>query len=370
MTVPKVHLLTVEKGADVRTSAYKLLESVEEFSAISISGKKVLLKPNFVAPFEMAVTGFDIIAATADFIRSRGGTPFIAESSGFEFNSEETFKILGVYEFGKNENIEIINLDHSDFRSVKTGDPAFPTLLIAEEVFKADLIFNLPRLKRHSLTDVTFSVKNLMGLIHRDTRRIFHAKNIDHGIAVLNQRISPSMTMVDGIHTLTRAVYGKEQYQGLIIAGTDPLSVDKACCKILGVNSSDISHLAELDSDEHSFQLIGEYSLTDSWKPKEKKIYKAIFKTAYMIDKMLSSLSFKQSIIPQLHWYLGIRPAVGNADKKALEKGAQICPVNAIDAKNRKIIKSKCINIRCLKCIDIKPEGSFITKKGFTRIDG
>ena len=51
--------------------------------------------------------------------RNAGGVPVVAESSGYEFDTEKTFKILGVRSFLTKRNVEVINLDEHDFEFLK-----------------------------------------------------------------------------------------------------------------------------------------------------------------------------------------------------------------------------------------------------------
>ncbi len=365
----KAFIGDLKNNDNILNAVSGFLNSVPCFSDIAMSGKKVLLKPNFVAPFTEAVTDFRIIEATAGFVRAKGGTPFIAESSGFEFSTEKTFSILGVEEYFGKLGIETVNIDTEEFIPVQTEDRTFPVIKLARRAVEADLIFNLPRIKRHSLTVATLSSKNLMGLIHRDTRRLFHSRDIERGIAVLTKAVKSNMILADGLYTLSKAVYGDSQFRGAIIAGTDSAAVDKACCTVLGIDSQCVGHLRKLTDPSAPYETeVKPDPNCPVDSPKAGFLYKLLFKAAFLFDRILAAAGNKKSIIPLLHWYFGIRPAIGNADCEALKRAAEICPVKAIDVTGRKIIRERCMMVRCLRCAKVEPAGSFIIRKGFRKL--
>ena len=228
-----VHTTTVDENHDLKQTVLGFLDGCEAIGDLDFRGKHVLLKPNLVAPVEKAVTSCSIISAAAAFVRQKGGYPFLAEGAGYEFDTEKTFRILKIDELGKTEGFEVVNLEKGRFVETRTGDRTFPVIQLASAARDADMIFNLPKLKRHSLTKVTFAAKNLMGLISGDTRRLLHSRNIEHGIRVLANTIKSDVILVDALHTNTKAVYGQTAYKGLLVAGTDTMAVDAVCCEVI-----------------------------------------------------------------------------------------------------------------------------------------
>ena len=174
-------------------------------------GASVLLKPNFVAPFKKAVTDLEIIKSVVREVKSAGGVPVIAESSGYEFDTEYTLRLLGVYDMAEELDVEVINLDHSPYKRVPVNNGYIKHYEIAEVALTSDAIINLPRLKQHSQTSITCGMKNLFGLLSRNSRAQIHTVNLDRGIVELNRIIKPVLTIVDASAVLERAVFGKEK---------------------------------------------------------------------------------------------------------------------------------------------------------------
>ena len=96
-----------------------LLAPLGGLEAFVKPGEKVLIKPNLVAPFLHAVTDLNLLSIIVKKIFECGGIPIIGESSGFEFNTEKTFSILGVYELAKKLKVKFINFDKEAFVEIR-----------------------------------------------------------------------------------------------------------------------------------------------------------------------------------------------------------------------------------------------------------
>jgi uncharacterized protein (DUF362 family) len=99
---------------------------------------------------------------------------------------------------------------------------------IAQVVLKADVFINLPTAKAHSATEVSFGLKNLMGVIW--DRQTFHNDMDVHvGIADLATAVRPHLTILDAMRILKTqgpAGPGDVKSFGGVVVGCDPVAVD------------------------------------------------------------------------------------------------------------------------------------------------
>jgi uncharacterized protein (DUF362 family)/NAD-dependent dihydropyrimidine dehydrogenase PreA subunit len=366
----KVVAIQTENNDKLIEKAYNELIEQYNFSYIIKQGDFVLIKPNLVAPFEKATTDARLLELMIKTIVSFGGKPIIAESSGFEFSTEITFKMLRVDQLCKKYNVPLVNLDLEEFVSLPSGNQRVPEYLIPKLVLDVQKIINMPRLKGHSLTKVTFAVKNLFGLLHRTTRRKIHATDLELGIAKLAPLVQVDFVLVDGLWSLGKAVYSDSSYQGILIAGTNIVNVDIVCCKLFGMPYQQIPHINMLCGNEKNIQYV---ELGDiSYNPKNLSVKSQHFinqnkryKVIYTIDLFYSFL-FKKSIIPFFHYFFGIRPCIIKKICRECGRCMEICPTGAI--KNKRISIRLCMNVRCFHCIDICKENA-IVKRGFHNND-
>ncbi len=331
-------------------------------------GDRVLLKPNWVAPFPQAVTDWTVILVVAEAVRAAGGVPFLGESSGFEFNTAATLRALGLYECAAAAGLELLNLDDGPFVAVATD--AGP-IEIARAALEADAIVNLPRLKRHSLTDVTAAQKNLLGLVSRDGRRRLHARDIDRGIVALNGVLRPRLHLLDGRLCLSRAVYGQAENLDLLLASDDPLALDCLGARLLGQEPHAVRYLRlalqARAGGAAPYQVLGdpcdECSIPAGRKP--GRWYARLFQLIYGLDLLVSPL-LRSSLIPYIHYWLGIRPHLVRSRCTRCGICIVVCPVQAIQLPTARISARRCMQLRCLRCVDACPEEA-IEVRGWRR---
>jgi len=148
------------------------------------SGDLVLIKPNFVAPLPEATTDISFIDFFIRKIREISAIPIVGETSGYEFDTKLTLDILGVPSFLQKRDVEMVIFEETDFQRIELGH-GLPTVEVADVGLRAQLIINLPVLKLHPITKVTRAVKNLFGLLNRDSRRALHCHRLHDGVPSL-----------------------------------------------------------------------------------------------------------------------------------------------------------------------------------------
>ena len=371
----KIFYIGDESNISIEEKVKKILLALGNLHRLISPGSSVLIKPNFVAPFPPATTSFEVLEAIISEVRNCKGEPVMAESSGFEFDTETTFRILGAYEFAKRNNVNLINIDKNSFTKVKLKCGFISEVEVSELVQQADVIINVPKLKRHSLTKVSIGVKNLFGLLSRESRRKIHAIDLERGIFELSQVIKPDLVIVDGSTVSSRAVYGEHVDMGMIIGGTDCYSVDMFCCRFLQADYRKVGHLKiALDKGivKENFKIVNPiYNrleeatlalLTVQLDSLAQKLHRLIYKLVYAFDIAYSKLFRGRSIIAFMHFYFGIRPYIDK--RKCTDCGdcVPICPVNAIKIPERRIDVKKCMPVRCMKCISACPENVISTR--------
>lgn len=362
---------------DLQQRVNSLLEPLGGMEKFIKKGEMVLIKPNLVAPFHHAVTDFELIRVVINEIIECGGIPLIGESAGFEFNSETTFDILGIKELAEQLKVEFVNFDNEEYVEIKLDLANGRKVKIPKVVLESDKIINMPKLKRHSLTKATIGIKNLFGMLDYPSRRRLHAFGLESGIFALGQSIVPSLVIVDGSIVTERAVYGKQKRMNLLAASKNITAMDVFCCQYLDLNWEDVDHIklsVEKEQLDLKFETINvsdklndndeiskPYSIPKHLKWNDsllKKIHRFGYKVIYFFDLIFNHFVTHYSIIPVLHYYLGIRPVFQPRRCNDCGKCLPICPVDAIDIANHRILAKRCMPVRCLECIPVCPENA------------
>lgn len=333
-------------------------------------GWTVLIKPNFVAPVPAAVTNLDVLAAVVQEVVDAGATPIVGDCPGFEYDSFTTFDILGTNELSRQLGVEVVNFEEDSYIEVPFDHPKVKRVKVAAAAVESEAIINVPKMKCHKLTDVSLTIKNCFGMLHKGSRREIHAKGLDAGIAALYKLFRPALSVMEGlVIPVSGAVYGEYMSIGVITASTDMLSLDLVASKLLGFERSDVKHI-KLAAGARAplIDIIGDeiepVDVTGGKSKFRKNLYRHLYASVYASDHYLSRLGVK-SLIPWFHSRLGIRPVIDWSRCSYCDACVTACPVNAIDLEYRKLDYDQCSKARCLMCMGVCPNGAIAIKQAF-----
>jgi len=114
----------------------------------------------------------------------------------------------------------------------------------------ADVVINVPVLKNHSSTDMTASMKNLMGVVW--DRYAWHRMNLNQCIADFASFRKPDLTVIDAYNVMTKngprgySTSDIKKYRYLFIS-TDQVAADAASAMVLAGTDSRISKPGDVD---------------------------------------------------------------------------------------------------------------------------
>lgn len=234
------------------------LEAINAWEAFR-PGMSVLIKPNAVmaGSAKIACTGITtspvIVGEVVRLVREKGaGDVVIAEGSvelpTLKLDTAAAFKWSGIQAVAERESVPLIDLNQGPYRTFTLSDGT--AVEIAQAVFEADLVINLPVLKTHNQTVTTICLKNLKGCLSTDSKKKCHIEtNLDRAIAELNQLVPCHLNLVDAL-TATEAgptPTGKADQvreMGLLMAGKDRLQCDVVGSNLLGYPAENVPHIA------------------------------------------------------------------------------------------------------------------------------
>jgi uncharacterized protein (DUF362 family) len=217
----------------------------------------IMLKPNLVTPQPPPVTtSADCCRAVIEYLHSwTDADIIIAEGTGDpSFSTSDVFKKLGYRKLADETGVELIDLNTVPLKKLTRNDcPRFPVMYLPEIAFEY-FIISLPVLKAHSLSDVTGSLKNMMGFAppaHYSgaqgiwNKAEFH-NDIHQAIIDLNRYRQADLTLLDASIGLADYHLGGRTCDppvNQLVAGFDPQAVDRKAAELLGLDWLGIPHL-------------------------------------------------------------------------------------------------------------------------------
>lgn len=236
-------------GADpyeITVQSVKLLGGMNRFVR---KGDTVVVKPNIGwnrAPEYAANTNPRVVAAIVDMAIAAGAKKVRVFDNTCN-SAKMCYANSGIAEAARGAGAEVIY--PASWKYVPGAFPkgsAMDGWLINRDAVECDCFINVPVAKHHSLTGLTLSIKNLMGICG-GARGIMHW-NIDQKLAELASFIKPDLTIIDAYRVLLRNGPSGGNLEDVllvktVIASADPVLADSRGAELMKRKGSDIGHI-------------------------------------------------------------------------------------------------------------------------------
>jgi uncharacterized protein (DUF362 family) len=246
-----LHDLVVTKGDDPGLITRKAIEGLGGMEKFVRKGATVVIKPNIAwdrSPELAANTNPEVVAALVQMCYEAGAR----RVNVFDIpcnSAERCYENSGIRKAALEKGAKVYFCDSWNFvkasfsyKSPMEGWPIF------RDAIECDTFINCPVLKHHGLTELTLSMKNMMGVCGGN-RGIIHI-DIARKLVDITDFISPDLTIIDAYRILTRhgpsGGYLKDvQLAKTVIAGTDPTLTDAYAARFSGKDPMTISYIKE-----------------------------------------------------------------------------------------------------------------------------
>ena len=196
----------------------------------------VLIKPNLVnaSPFPIT-TAPACVEAVIEYVRSCStATIVIGEGCGdASLETAEVFERLGYQKLAQRHAVSLVDLNHAPLARLQRQDCSiFPEMYLPEDALSCYLI-SVPVLKAHSFSQITGTLKNMMGLAPPRyysgqfgtwKKAVFH-RNMHQSIVELNRYRTPDLSLMDATVGMPDYHLGGRHCEpplGKLLAGVDP----------------------------------------------------------------------------------------------------------------------------------------------------
>jgi len=248
--VPKKKIiLSAVKGKDHRNVVREAVRALGGMSEFVKKGSIVVVKPNMSwdrTPGQAANTNPVIVEEVVRMCIEAGASK-VKVFDRCCSNAARAYKNSGVADAARKAGADVFHLD--DWNFVKASfsyESPMHDWPVYRDAITADCFINLPVLKHHSLTGLTLSMKNLMGVLGGDRGRIHW--NISKKLAHITDFISPDLNIMDATRVLARNGPSGGSPEDVkiydtVIAGTDPVLVDSESARLVGYAPLDIGYI-------------------------------------------------------------------------------------------------------------------------------
>jgi len=208
-------------------------------------GMTVLIKPNILGSYKpnrqkAITTNPALVEAVCKILKKNKCKIYIGESSFM--NTDTAYQSSGIDKVAKKYcvNKKPIIFEQEKLRYIKDSSAKilkrFPIARIVKQV---DLVIDMPKMKTHSLADVTLGIKNLYGLIPGGLKQRIHTKakgdKFSEILVDIYQNIKPGLTIIDGVLGMDGhgPASGSPQRGNVIMASENTVALDIAASKYM-----------------------------------------------------------------------------------------------------------------------------------------
>ncbi|MFB0561645.1 MAG: DUF362 domain-containing protein [Candidatus Lokiarchaeia archaeon] len=242
--------VSVVKGEIASKAVRVAVNMIGGIEKIVKKGDKVFIKPNLVAPLTKesgAITDPEVTRAVIQLVRETGASQIrVGDAPFFFYKSRRAFEVTGTEKVVEEEGVEVVYLDEDEYFEIQSPKAKLMnTIKLPKTLLDCDKLITVPKLKTHSMCRVSLAIKNQIGLLSSEEKQIYHRTDIHQKVVDVTLATTPDLAIIDGLTALEGQgpTYGNAVDAGIIIAGTDVVSVDAVASCIMGFEPQEIPHI-------------------------------------------------------------------------------------------------------------------------------
>jgi uncharacterized protein (DUF362 family) len=213
-------------------------------------GQKVVVKPNIgwdVSPERAGNTNPRLVTRIIERCLQAGAKEVYVFDHTCD-NWQRCYRTSGIEEAARRAGAKVVPGNSESYfqEVVVTGGQTLVKAKEHELILSADVLINVPVLKGHSSTRVSFAMKNLMGAVW--DRGFWHANDLHLCIAEYAGYRKPTLNVIDGYAVLKRNGPRGVSVDDVVVMKTQLLSrdivaADAAAAKMFGLEPEQIRHI-------------------------------------------------------------------------------------------------------------------------------
>jgi len=227
--------------------------------ALLKSSGDVFLKVNAIDFKPFTFTDPEVVGAAVRYFRSEGASRvYVIENSTQSNFTRLVFKASGLLKVIKENGATPVYLDEGRQETLTMptlGREVRVSRWVKERLMHgkdSNLYISFPKLKTHSMSTVTLSVKNQMAFLAHADRIPDHNFKLHLKLADIYGLVRPDFALIDGVHAVFHGHYPAEalaprctERLDLLIGGDDPVATDVVAARLLGFDIEQVGHLRE-----------------------------------------------------------------------------------------------------------------------------
>ncbi|MDD5417573.1 MAG: DUF362 domain-containing protein [Candidatus Nanoarchaeia archaeon] len=240
--------VAISKGINRLDSANKALDLLGGMARYVNKGDTVFIKPNFMSGIGMlANTHPDLVRfAVHKCLKSGAKKIYVGDTAMSQIDGEKAFSWTKIKEYVERHGGTMLNLESSVYKEKEFNGILSKKIMLPEEFLESDVYINMPKMKTHCITKFTGGIKNSLGLLRDNDKRTNHSfERLDLKLLDIVRARKPDLVIVDSYIAMEGEgpILGEPVKTGYSVVGNDVIAVDSVCCKLMGIEPSDIKSI-------------------------------------------------------------------------------------------------------------------------------
>ncbi len=350
----------------IRTDSY---ENLNELSFLlmdvlpSLKGKKVLIKPNILAPRrpnEGVTTHPAVCEKVIETVLKKGGNPLVGDCPGVSGYGacERAGEVSGIKEVSKEFFVNFAK----EAKRIPIKSSFLSEITVSKICFEVDYIINLPKFKTHALTYLTGAIKNMFGIVVGGDKALTHRnapsrEKFAEAILDIFSLRKPDLTVMDGIVAMegNGPTGGELINAGVILISRDALAVDAVMGAIVNVDPMSLPIVKKGverktgNADVEKIPIEGKLVPIKNFKMPSTYYFTATSPFAYLINRYVFPAFTSEKLTLLKKRCNKCTICIKECPSGAMQEGADGFP---------RIEKKNCINCYC--CMELCPKQAWI----------
>lgn len=243
-------IVYVGHNPDPQKALLAALGAAGGLGAIIKPGSSVVLKPNAAwarTPEQAATTDPRLVSEMVKLCKQAGASRVTVFEYTIDNPPRMVFAISGIGAAAQQAGADVVMAtSQADFALLEIPrGKLLKTATLAHAVLDADVVINMPKAKRHSQTELTLGLKNLMGVVW-DRQAWHRSSDLHQCIADYATAVPVSLTVMDASRVLlTNGPKGpgetKDPQQ--VIVSFDPVAGDSYACTLFGMTANEVPYI-------------------------------------------------------------------------------------------------------------------------------
>ena len=214
------------------------------------AGQTVVVKPNIGwdrTPELAANTNPKLVGKIVEHCFSAGAREVFVFDHTCD-NWQKAYSTSGIEKAAKDAGAKVISGDsEKNYKEVDVPKgKSLKNAKVHEKILECDVFINVPVLKHHDGAQVSFAMKNLMGIVWN--RGYWHRNNLQQCIADMVSYRKPDLNIIDGYRVMKKngpkgVSVNDVSLEKAQIISTDIVAADAAAAKIFGKEPETIDHI-------------------------------------------------------------------------------------------------------------------------------